>query len=137
MKTVCIFIITCFAVFIVNAQKQDSIPTTSILKVDLTQKVAFGDTLEVEFVKVISDSRCPKNVQCVWAGEAKVLVKIYRNGEFEEETQITIHPRVLEASVLELFSSEKTHTKAINLLPYPDASTQDAIPYYLEFCIEH
>lgn len=32
--------------------------------------------LTVEFVKVVSDSRCPRDVTCVWAGEVKVELSI-------------------------------------------------------------
>ena len=137
MKTIYIFIITCFAVLTVRSQEQDSISVTSVVKVGLNEKMSLDDILEVEFVKVVSDSRCPKNVQCVWAGEAVVLVKLHRNGTFEQETQITINPRGLETSVLELFSSDKTHTTAIKLMPYPDATLQEMKPYYLEFCVEN
>jgi hypothetical protein len=28
----------------------------------------------LHFKEVISDSRCPKDVTCIWAGEAKILV---------------------------------------------------------------
>lgn len=136
MKTSYIFIITCFVVLTARSQEQDSIPVTSVVKVALTEKMVLDDTLEIEFAKVISDSRCPKNVQCVWAGEAVILVKLYRNDKFEKETQITIQPRGLETSVLELLSSEKTHTTAIKLMPYPDAALQEKQPYYLELCIK-
>ena len=52
------------------AQNQD-LP----LKIDYSKTVVFKD-VAISFVKVLSDSRCPKNVQCVQAGEAKVLVRI-------------------------------------------------------------
>lgn len=117
-----------------GAQEQDSIPVTSVVKVDLTQKVTLDDVVDVEFVKVVSDSRCPKNVQCIWAGEAKVVVKLYRNGKFEKEVQFTISPNAIEKTVLEMFSSTEIQIKGINLLPYPDASIEASLKdYYLEF----
>jgi hypothetical protein len=137
MKTVYLFIFTCFVSLVANAQKQDSIPVTSIIKVNLTEKIALDTVLEIEFVKVISDSRCPKNVQCIWAGEAVILVKLYRNGQFEKEEQLTIHPKAIETSVLNLFSSNNTRTTAINLLPYPDASKENSLKsYYLKLSVE-
>ncbi|MFC4314047.1 hypothetical protein ACFPN2_33540 [Steroidobacter flavus] len=37
------------------------------------ERAVFGpDTLDVEFVRVVEDSRCPTDVTCVWAGEVKV-----------------------------------------------------------------
>jgi len=43
----------------------------------------------VLFKEVISDSRCPKQVTCIWAGEAKVLLEIYENGKFLENKIIS------------------------------------------------
>jgi len=33
--------------------------------------VISGESLSLKFVEVTADSRCPKGVKCVWAGEAK------------------------------------------------------------------
>jgi hypothetical protein len=35
-----------------------------------------GDTAHAQFTEVTSDSRCPSNAQCVWAGEATVLFTV-------------------------------------------------------------
>lgn len=35
-----------------------------------------GTRLRVSFVSVAEDSRCPQNVECVWAGNAKVVLKL-------------------------------------------------------------
>lgn len=32
--------------------------------------------LEVEFIKLLEDSRCPEGVQCIWAGRAVVELRI-------------------------------------------------------------
>ena len=65
-----------------NAQKQIIKDSLSISKtIRLQQKVSFND-YDVKFKKVITDSRCPKNVMCVRAGEAYVLVSIYKNSHF-------------------------------------------------------
>lgn len=36
------------------------------------QRHAFGDAGTLRYVAVTSDSRCPPDVQCVWAGDATV-----------------------------------------------------------------
>lgn len=37
------------------------------------ERAVFGaQKLDVEFVRVVEDSRCPSDVTCVWAGEVKV-----------------------------------------------------------------
>ena len=39
------------------------------------EQAAYGPQgLTVEFVRIVEDSRCPKDTTCVWAGEVKVQV---------------------------------------------------------------
>ena len=45
------------------------------------QKTVTRDKLKIKFVSV-EDSRCPKDVDCIWAGNAKVTIKVTnRKGE--------------------------------------------------------
>jgi hypothetical protein len=44
--------------------------------------------LQIGFEDVTGDSRCPKNVQCVWAGEATVVLWVRRGSE--EKTTVTL-----------------------------------------------
>lgn len=51
-----------------------------------SSKLCQGDKLHfenkaVQFKKVVSDSRCPKEVTCVRAGNVKVLVEFYEDGK--------------------------------------------------------
>ena len=39
-----------------------------------------GGKLRLRFVRVAEDSRCPKDVTCVWAGNAEVLVEVGGKG---------------------------------------------------------
>jgi hypothetical protein len=48
------------------------------------ERAVFPDErLEVQFVAVVSDSRCPSDATCVWAGE--VLVRIATRSDSETE----------------------------------------------------
>ena len=38
------------------------------------QSIRFDENLWVTFVKVSSDSRCPMNARCIWAGDAEVVL---------------------------------------------------------------
>ena len=43
-----------------------------------------NEELTVKFVEIVSDSRCPKGVQCIWAGEVSSLIEIdYQNQKKE------------------------------------------------------
>ena len=62
-------------------------PSTTEVVVDNEFALAPGQTaslatlgLAVRFDSVASDSRCPRNVTCIWAGNATVLVTLKRSG---------------------------------------------------------
>jgi hypothetical protein len=43
--------------------------------------VVESENLEIKFLGVISDYRCPKGVVCVWAGQVIVMVDVWKAGE--------------------------------------------------------
>ena len=53
------------------------------------------DQVELVFVDVLSDSRCPKDVTCVWAGQAVALVEVYKDQVLIERKEVVFDP-VLE-----------------------------------------
>jgi uncharacterized protein YbbC (DUF1343 family) len=40
------------------------------------QKTVTADRLKIKFVSLIEDSRCPTDVNCIWAGNAKIQIKV-------------------------------------------------------------
>ena len=44
----------------------------------------------LQLKNVLDDSRCPKGVTCVWAGEAEIIVFVYENKKILEEKTIII-----------------------------------------------
>lgn len=136
---VCVFVYTVFTLFgELHAQNQvvkDALSVTEII--GLQQKVRYGD-YEVKFKKIITDSRCPKSVMCIRAGEADVLVSIYKNGDFIKDKKIRIDASgfVMETTNL-AFNAEDFKIYGFNLSPYPegvkDVSEQD---YKLEIVFQ-
>jgi hypothetical protein len=49
------------------------LPQGAVAKIDT-------ERLEIRFVEVLEDSRCPPNVQCVWAGRARIRVSVSQDG---------------------------------------------------------
>ena len=45
--------------------------------INATSKVSVGNDYEMKISKIISDSRCPEGVTCVWAGEVQLEIEIY------------------------------------------------------------
>jgi hypothetical protein len=72
--------------------------------------------------EVLSDSRCPEGVNCIWAGEIKVLVSVYLDKKFIKEETLTIsgtnsqENRVWFAQYL---PANKRNIKSINVVPNP------------------
>jgi hypothetical protein len=48
------------------------------VQVQINKAVTFNG-LKIEFVELVEDSRCPADVQCVWAGNAKIKVRVTKN----------------------------------------------------------
>nr|WP_321221184.1 hypothetical protein [uncultured Psychroserpens sp.] len=66
---------------------KDSISIVTNIK--FNNAVTFEDLI-ITFEKVLVDSRCPKDAQCVRAGEAEVLISIYKNGVFLDNKIVII-----------------------------------------------
>lgn len=49
-----------------------------------------GGNLRVRFVRVASDSRCPVDVDCVWAGNAELLFEVGARG-WRKRTTLTLN----------------------------------------------
>ncbi|MBT8393572.1 MAG: hypothetical protein KJN66_01865 [Bacteroidia bacterium] len=100
--------------------------------------IAF-DEVDIEFVDVLEDSRCPKNVNCVQAGRAVVLVNVYANGKFLEERKLEFHPSGFSNESLNtIFNAEGSRITGLNLMPYPVAlSKTPKEAYFLELAIDY
>jgi len=84
------------------------------LKIGESAKASEG--LKIEFDSVTEDSRCPKGVTCVWAGNAKILLKVYKeSGKAADlELNTNINPKTSRYLEYELNLKE--------LKPYPESN---------------
>ena len=71
---------------------------------------------EIKFLEVVSDSRCPKEVSCIWAGEVKILVGFYEGGDLKGEKVISGS----NISIGEFFDTEGLMINQIFVAPYPE-----------------
>lgn len=83
----------------------------------------------IKFKEVIADSRCPKNVTCVWAGEARILVELISNGKVLEEKVLVINnkPQLLNFSADEFLYS----ITGLKLSPYPTVENKNSEKNYV------
>jgi hypothetical protein len=103
-----------------DAQQSVAKDALSISKsIGIGEQANFGD-YSVVFDKVLTDSRCPKNTVCVRAGEAEILVAIYKKDIFLKNQKLSIDASgfVLESTNL-AFSSNDFKIYGFGLTPYP------------------
>lgn len=63
--------------------------TTASPGTTFTVANADGEAVEITFVEVIEDSRCPKNVMCVWAGRAVIRLEV-EGGPLTTPREVTL-----------------------------------------------
>ena len=61
-------------------------------------KAVAGSKLNVKFLGVVEDSRCPKGTTCIWAGNAKVSIRVWKKNQkpVEFELNSTLDPQSVE-----------------------------------------
>ena len=71
-----------------SAKQSDDKPTSTKVQLNkdfslhVGQQVALeGESLKIKFASVANDSRCPREVTCVWAGNAEVLIQAEQSGK--------------------------------------------------------
>src|SRR5690606_5995441 len=104
-----------------TAQESKPSPPVIVAKIALGETGLFEDTAII-FKRVIEDSRCPKDVDCIWAGQAKVLVAIKTNGTTSEKELIFHGTNFGKESENTLFVSETKTYIGYSLSPYPETS---------------
>ena len=84
-----------------------------------------GSATRLTFNQVREDSRCPANAMCVWAGDAKIEVRISRNGGPLETNVMSISRPNNELRTGNL------HIRFVGLAPYPGTDPENVPPAYV------
>ena len=100
-----------------SAQKSTAMMGTFILK--------YGETLTladkiITFEDVKNDSRCPKGVTCVWAGEVQLVLWTQDGKNKGERKTYAIRP----GATTELWRDGKTSYRIVKVLPYPQTNAK-------------
>jgi hypothetical protein len=97
-----------------------------VFKIGLGTTVT-NDGVKIQFEEVLEDSRCPANVQCVWAGQARVKVNISGPDMPEEALELIVGKK--DKDVLCILDGYVM--KAMSLAPYPDTTNGKNKKYVL------
>ena len=81
--------------------------------------------------EIISDSRCPEGVSCLWAGELELLLSIYKEGVFYKDEALIISFKNFSEnkSILERYTSTKK-IKSIEVLPIKKQGVEISLENY-------
>jgi len=114
------------------------VQTAAIVEPGASFTLAPGETATVRgtdarltFKRVTEDSRCPVDVTCVWAGDARIEVTISRNGAADDTRILSITPPKHEAVVGNL------RIRFVSLAPTPrQADANVPRKYRAEFVVD-
>lgn len=102
--------------------------------------VKYGETINlqdgkswVKFVDVVEDSRCPSNVECFWAGNAKVKL-IYFNGKSEYNFYLNTYG---ENTMPSENVNGDLYFKLFDVSPYPDGSEIAKEDYEIKLYLQY
>ena len=79
-----------------------------------------GENLNIKFLEVTSDSRCPRDVTCIWAGEASCLIEVTK-GSLEPYKLVLTQPGLTDQSAMQDFDGYEI---MFRVDPYPAANNQ-------------
>ena len=95
-------------------------PSAREVKVKWGQEAVLeGDELRIKFASLVEDGRCPMDVECVWAGNAVIELKV-SHPEHETRT-MTLH--TLDRR-LRVGKYERYTIGLVALVPYPGLLTE-------------
>ena len=103
------------------SQEEDPIEVPKIVvKIPLGETVRLDD-VALTFVKVLEDSRCPKNVTCIWQGRIIVQVAVKREGDLIQNKELLMgKTKNGEQGTTTIYSTEDLLLNAISVNPYPN-----------------
>lgn len=84
-----------FPILLFSCTEYSSVDSNTSLNdevwIKYNQSITFGtEPMSLKFNDLLSDSRCPSNVVCVWQGEALLNFKIFKLGAYEKIFNIKI-----------------------------------------------
>ena len=128
MVTLCILLLST-----AHLQAQESpveVPQIGI-RVDLRSTVEI-EGVKITFLEVLEDSRCPKDVTCIWEGRVRAFVRIETPGEAPVEKEVIIGKTLQNESANKTLAVTSDFRLAgLNVLPYPETAAGEKGPYTL------
>ena len=122
MKTTTLILSFFVALFSLKCKKEQSQGSQASLRPNDTLTIAMHQTLanttlgiSLRMDTVLSDSRCPSNANCIWAGDAAVRFWVKQS---QRESVITLHTNLTPRDTF----LGNYRVRLIKLSPYPNGN---------------
>ena len=100
-------------------------------------ELATIEGVAVHFNEVVEDSRCPRNVTCVWEGRAIVSLSVGTVEELQEPMSVILGKAIREETTSKVFyETEQIQLMVVGLNPYPEAGVEQGPYVLLVKCVE-
>jgi hypothetical protein len=110
-------------IFISSLVFAQSPKSQKVKYIKVIQKVCSNQKgVQLVLKEVLSDSRCPEGVRCIWAGEIKVVVSVYEGKKLVKEEELVISEKNDEINkefFMKYLPPSQKNIKSINVVPYP------------------
>jgi hypothetical protein len=110
--------VACGAAAKVRGRKTVQLNQNFVVRVG--QEVLVADQkLSVKFVSVPEDSRCPRGVNCIWAGNVRVALQVTKGKNKPVKVELNLNPRDFPGGEAGDWGDYKI--KLVSVEPYPVA----------------
>ena len=133
MKKILLFVV---AVLLLSCRAQEKqIEQPNVITISANQSTGIKG-YEMRIKKIISDSRCPEGVTCIWAGEIQLLVSVSKDQKLVEEKALTISSKQLQENASwfsKYLAADQKDIKRITVMPYPKSGVSaNPKTYYIQ-----
>lgn len=102
--------------------------TENVQSLKITQKKCLKKKgFNLVFKELVSDSRCPEGVTCIWAGEASVVVSVYKDSKLVEDHTMVFSMKKEEENkqwFSKYLPEKQKNIKNFSVFPYPKEGVQ-------------
>lgn len=82
-----------------------------------------GEQLRIEFLEISEDSRCPRDVTCIWEGRAIASIEVYQ-GNSSQKVELVEQGR----TDIPVKTQFEEYEFVFKILPYPDEAEVQILP---------
>ncbi len=123
MLLLCCCLTALAAVSCAKDKPEEPAPPPKAIELNYSGTAEEGD-LRIHFASVTSDSRCPTGTQCVWAGNAEIVLEL--SGDGNHAAVLNTNPQYQQS-----YRTSEHVVTLKELKPYPEAGQTIALSDYV------